>query len=83
MWLLSRADDIIVSAASTYGRVSYGMKGKAPLTVNRLNECNRRVSSQPCFFTFERYRNQCFTDSMQSSLSDDLLAEINTNCDMV
>jgi hypothetical protein len=28
MWLLSKSDDIIVSAASTYGRVSYGMKGK-------------------------------------------------------
>ncbi len=59
MWLLSQSDDIIVSSASTFGRISYGMKGISPLSMNRRNECRRKTNSQPCFFKWKMYSNQC------------------------
>ena len=60
MWLLSESDDLIVSAASTYGKIAYGILGKPPMYVNRHTECNLKQDWQPCFFQFTKH--YCFKD---------------------
>jgi hypothetical protein len=55
MWLLSECDDIIVSAASTYGKIAFGLRGISPKYVNRQSQCVRRSGWQPCFFQFEKF----------------------------
>ncbi len=39
MWLMSLCDDLIVSAASTYGKIAFGLRGKNPKSVSRRSVC--------------------------------------------
>jgi hypothetical protein len=73
MWLLSECDDIIVSAASTYGRISFGLRGKEPYYVNRNSECKRRDDWQPCFFQYKNHfctTNQTISNYLWPQISE-------------
>lgn len=73
MWLLSECDDIIASAASTYGKISYGLRGKAPKFVNRLSQCVQKADWQPCFFQFKQFycfREESMTDMLRHQVTD-------------
>jgi hypothetical protein len=81
IWLLSECEDIIVSAASTFSRVAYGLKGQPPMVINRRNQCFRKRTSQPCFFKWNSHRNQCFDSEMIIQLSPMWRNEISLDCD--
>lgn len=55
MWLLSECEDIMVSAASTYGKIAFGLKGKPPRFVNKNSVCREKLDWQPCFFQYQPF----------------------------
>eukprot|EP01119_Soliformovum_irregulare_P004165 TRINITY_DN15180_c0_g1_i1.p1 TRINITY_DN15180_c0_g1~~TRINITY_DN15180_c0_g1_i1.p1 ORF type:complete len:457 (+),score=77.24 TRINITY_DN15180_c0_g1_i1:1-1371(+) len=52
LWLLASCDDLVVSAASTYGKVAAGLMGKTSKFVNRLDTWGQNPDWQPGFFGF-------------------------------
>jgi len=73
MWLLSECNDIIVSGASTYGRIAYGLRGKVPSYVNLKGECKQKLNWEPCFFQFEKqycFQEELFTEIIHAQVTD-------------
>lgn len=68
LFLLSECDDLIVSAASTFSRIAYGLARKLPMIVNTKNQCFRRTSFQPCFFKWNEKKSPCFTKQKEFGL---------------
>lgn len=68
LWLLASCDDIVVSAASTYGKVAFGIMGRPPKFVNRNDVWGQKTDWQPCFFTF--YNHHCLdTDGIPLAMN--------------
>jgi len=83
IFLLAQCDEIMVSAASTFSRVSYSLANKFPISINRRNECKKRSFSQPCFFKWNYTRPICFDERKFSSLSSYWKDLVQEDCDFV
>jgi hypothetical protein len=68
MYLLSKADEIIISPYSSFGSFTHGWSSKVPWIALRSGKCMQTTSSMPCdVYWFGVQRLSCFNASMLSS----------------
>jgi hypothetical protein len=68
IYLLSKADEIIISPYSSFGSVAHGWSSRTPWISLRNGKCMKTLSTMPCdVYWFGMQRLSCFRDWMMSS----------------
>lgn len=68
IYLLSKADEVIISPYSSFGSLAHGWSSKVPWISLRNGKCMRTLSSMPCdVYWFGVQRLPCFQNWMLSS----------------
>ena len=78
MALLGEVDDVVTSAASTFGDIGHVLSGLAPMVLTRHMTCARQPVADPCFHHWHYVRRlKCLEPQ---SIHGAALEDVNGRC---